>query len=137
MAEPFQHTLRVRYGECDAQAVLFNAHYLAYVDHTITELWRAAFGGYEEMLRRGVDIVVAEARLRFRGSARFDEEVTVEATVAHLGRTSLGTAYRFLRGPDLLLEAELRHVFVRRGSTEKMPIPDWIRAGLAPWTVSA
>ncbi len=29
------------------QGVVFNAHYLAYVDVAITELWRAAFGGYE------------------------------------------------------------------------------------------
>jgi len=56
------HRLRVRYSECDAQGVLFNAHYLAYIDHTITELWRAAYGGYQVMLDRGVDIVVAEVR---------------------------------------------------------------------------
>lgn len=134
MAEPFVHTLRVRYAECDAQGVLFNAHYLAYVDHTITELWRAAFGGYERMLERGVDIVVAEANLHFRGGARFDEKVTIEAAVTHLGRTSLGTSYRFRHGDQLLLDAELRHVFVNRGTAAKTPIPDWVRAGLAPWT---
>lgn len=134
VAEPFQHTLRVRYAECDAQGVVFNAHYLAYVDHTITELWRAAFGGYEAMLQRGVDIVVAHAELTFRGAARFDEEITIEARVIHLGTTSLRTAYRFRRGDEPLLEAELRHVFVTRGTSAKAPIPDWARAGLAPWT---
>jgi acyl-CoA thioester hydrolase len=135
--EPFRHTLRVRYAEADAQGVLFNAHYLAYVDHTITELWRAAFGGYERMLERGVDIVVAEARLRFRAAARFDDEVTVELTVVHLGTTSLGTEYRFLRGDELLAEVELRHVFVAAGTAEKTAIPDWAREGLAPWTVAS
>ena len=60
MAEPFIYRLRVRYSECDLQGVLFNANYLAYIDHTITELWRAAYGGYTVMLDRGVDIVVAE-----------------------------------------------------------------------------
>ena len=84
--------LRVRYAECDLQGVLFNANYLAYIDHTITELWRAAYGGYTVMLDRGVDIVVAEANLRFLGSARFDEEITIEATVTHLGTTSVTTA---------------------------------------------
>ena len=53
--------LRVRYGECDPQGVVFNAHYLAYFDTSITELWRAAFGSYQAMLDRGVDIVLAEA----------------------------------------------------------------------------
>ena len=135
--EPFRHTLRVRYAEADAQGVLFNAHYLAYVDHTITELWRAAFGGYERMLERGVDIVVAEAHLRFRAAARFDEEVTVELTIVRLGTTSLATEYRFLRGDQLLAEVRLRHVFVTAGTADKTAIPDWAREGLAPWTTGA
>ena len=73
MAEPFTHRLRVRYAECDVQGVVFNSHYLAYFDIAITELWRAALGGYEAMLDRGLDIVVAEAHLRStarRGSTR-------------------------------------------------------------------
>jgi len=133
MAEPFRHTLRVRYAECDPQGVLFNANYLAYVDHTITELWRAAYGGYEVMLGRGVDIVVAEANLRFLGSARFDEEITIEATVVNMGNTSITTAYRFTRAGEPILEATMRHVFVERGTATKTRMPDWAREGLAPW----
>jgi acyl-CoA thioester hydrolase len=133
VAEPFVHRLRVRYAECDPQGVLFNAHYLAYVDHTITELWRAAYGGYQAMLDRGVDIVVAEANLRFLGPARFDDEIAIEAQVAHFGTTSLATEYRFTRDRVLLLEASLRHVFVDRETAVKTPIPDWAREGLAPW----
>ena len=139
MAEPFIHRLRVRYSECDLQGVLFNANYLAYIDHTITELWRAAYGGYTVMLDRGVDIVVAEANLRFRAAARFDEEVVIEATVTNLGTTSVTTAFRFLRGgtEELLLEAQMRHVWIDPATATKTPIPDWAREGLAPWYVPA
>ncbi|HET9101706.1 MAG TPA: thioesterase family protein [Solirubrobacteraceae bacterium] len=133
MAEPFRHTLRVRYAECDMQGVVFNAHYLAYIDDTITELWRAAFGGYQTMLDRGVDIVVAEATQRFRGGAGFDERLVIEARVTHMGTTSLGTAYRVLRDDELLLEADLRHVWVTRGTAEKTPMPDWARDALGRW----
>jgi acyl-CoA thioester hydrolase len=133
MGEPFVYRLRVRYAECDPQGVLFNANYLAYIDHTITELWRAAYGGYTEMLDRGVDIVVAEANLRFLGSAGFDDEIAIEAVVANLGITSVTTQYRFLRGHELLLEATLRHVFIDRATATKTPMPDWARQGLEPW----
>ncbi len=136
MTEPFIYRLRVRYGECDPQGVLFNANYLAYVDHTITELWRAAYGGYGAMLDRGLDIVVAAATLRFRGSARFDDEITIEVTVTNLGTTSVTTSYRFLREEELLLEAELRHVFVTRATATKTPMPDWAREGLTRWLVA-
>ena len=139
MPEPFIHRLRVRYSECDLQGVLFNANYLAYIDHTITELWRAAYGGYTVMLDRGVDIVVAEANLRFRAAARFDEEVVIEVTVTHLGTTSVTTAFRFLRAgtEEVLLEAQMRHVWIDPATATKTPIPDWAREGLAPWHVPA
>jgi acyl-CoA thioester hydrolase len=139
MAEPFVHHLRVRYAECDAQGVLFNAHYLAWIDHTVTEMWRAAYGGYQTMLDRGVDIVVAEANLRFRGAARFDEEIALGALITHIGTTSMTTAHTFTRTRDgaALLEADTRHVWVDRETGIKTPMPDWARAGLAPWTSSA
>ena len=87
------------------------------VDIGITELWRAAFGSYGVMLERGVDVVVAEAHLRFRGSARFDDELTLEVVFTHLGNTSIVTRHRMLRDEELLVEVEIRHVLV---STETM-----------------
>ncbi len=136
VGEPFVHTLRVRYSECDLQGVLFNAHYLAYVDDTVTEMWRAAFGGYMAMLQRGVDLVVAEAGVRFREPARFDQEVAIEARVTRIGTTSVGSEYRFTRDGRLLADASLRHVFVDPATGAKAPIPDWARTGLARWLVT-
>lgn len=133
MADPFIHRLRVRYAECDQQGVLFNANYLAYIDHTITEMWRVAYGGYTTMLDRGVDVVVAQASLRFLGSARFEDEVTIEATVTNIGTTSVSMAYRFLRDGELLLEATMRHVFIDRATATKTAMPEWAREGLIPW----
>jgi len=136
MPDPFVHTLRVRYSECDQQGVLFNANYLSYIDHTITELWRAAYGGYRAMLDRGVDIVVAEANLRFLGSAQFDDEVRIEATVTHIGNSSVSSSFRFCRGQEVLLDATMRHVFIDRRTATKLAMPDWARDGLAPWLVT-
>ncbi len=133
----FVHSLRVRYAECDAQEVVFNAHYLAYVDIGITEMWREAFGSYDAMLERGVDVVVAEAHLRFRSSARFDDELRIEVTVIHLGTTSIITRHRMLRDSELLVEVEIRHVTVEPRTLSKKPIPDWMREGLVRWTESS
>ena len=133
---PFVHTLRVRYAECDAQGVVFNAHYLAYIDHTITEMCRAAFGSYQAMIDRGLDIVLAAAELEFRVAARFDDLLTIEARVTHLGTTSLRLAYRVLREDELIVAAETRHVFVVAGTNDKTPMPDWTRDGLASWATA-
>ena len=125
----------MRYAECDLQGVVFNAHYLAYFDVSITELWRAAFGSYDSMLARGVDMVVAEAQLRFLSPARFDDELTLEVAITQLGATSIVSRHRARRDTELLVEGTLRHVLVDRDQLAKTAIPDWAREGLAPWVV--
>jgi len=135
VGEPFTHQLRVRYAECDPQGVVFNAHYLAYFDVALTELWRRAFGSYDAMLDRGVDVVVAEAQIRFRASAHFDELLTLSIGVTHLGNTSIVTGHRISRDGELIVEATMRHVLVEREELTKTQIPDWMREKLAPWTL--
>jgi acyl-CoA thioester hydrolase len=136
VASPLTCKLRVRYGECDPQGVVFNAHFLAYFDIAITELFRAALGGYQAIVERGVDFVVAEAGLRYRQPAHFDEELRLEVAVTRLGTTSVTTSYRVLRDTELLVEGTLRHVLVELKEREpgaKTAIPDWMREGLAPY----
>lgn len=130
---PFTYSFRVRYHECDAQGHVFNGHYFAYFDVAMTEMWRAALpGGYREMLEvHGVDMVVAEASARFRGSARFDELVDLDAELVRLGTTSSTTQFVLRRGDELLVEGELRHVYVDVDSFSKAPIPGGLRQALS------
>ena len=37
----FFHRLRVRWAEVDMQKIVFNAHYLMYVDTAVADYWRA------------------------------------------------------------------------------------------------
>ena len=136
VGQPLVHKLRVRYGECDLQGIVFNAHYLTYFDTSITELWRAAYGGYRTMLDRGIDIVLAEAQLRFRNPARFDDELALSIAVTHLGQTSIVTRHEVRRGPDLIAEGSLRHVLVDLKTLGKTPLPDWAREGLDRFRVA-
>ena len=127
----FVHELRVRYGECDPQGIVFNANYLLYCDVAFTELWRSAVGPWQEMVERGIDLVVAEASLRFRAPARFDDVLAMQARVAELGRTSLTTEIDVVRDGETLVEGRLRHVVVDVQTWAKTDIPAWVRDGLA------
>jgi len=133
MGRPFVHTLRVRYSECDRQGVVFNANYLGYFDVGMTELWREAFGSYDEMVATGVDMVVAEARARYLAPAAFEDELALEIVVTRLGTTGMTTAHSVRRGDAVVVRGELRHVFVDAATQRKVAIPDWIRAGLGAY----
>jgi acyl-CoA thioester hydrolase len=131
----FRHRLRVRYGECDPQGVVFNANYLGYFDVILTEFWREAIGEYNAMIEAGADMVVAESRIRFLSSAAFDEELDFELRVARLGNTALGTLIDASVGDRAVVAGEMRHVFIDPATKSKRAIPDEIRAGLEPYAI--
>jgi acyl-CoA thioester hydrolase len=133
---PFSHELRVRYGECDAQGIVFNANFLAYVDVVLTEIWRESMGSYDALPATGVDTVVGEANLRFRAPGRFDDVLRIEGGFDGLGQTSTVLKLWFRRGDDLLVDADIRYVFVDVETWEKTPIPDAVRAALAPFLLT-
>ncbi len=130
---PFRHALRVRYHECDAQARVFNAHFFAYFDIAVTELWRAAFGSYDTLVAGGFDVVVAEASARYRRPAGFDEMLDIELEIASLEGSDMVTTCRVVRDETLLVEGRLHHVFVSTKTMRRATPPGEVTARLEPW----
>jgi acyl-CoA thioester hydrolase len=124
--------LRVRYVECDMQGHVFNAHYLTWFDLAHTELLReAGFPGSFE--REAVDVVVAEAQVRYRSPARFDEQLEVVVAPEPLGHTSMTTRFVVERAGRALAEGMTRHVCVNAGELTPRPWPAWLPDRLAPF----
>ena len=123
--------LRVRYVECDMQGRAFNGHYLTWVDMAHTEALRELVGGYQVLVNRGIDFVVAAAELQFRQPARFDDELLVHVAIEPPGRTSLRSRYVITRGTDVIAEAAMVHVCVDATTFAKRSWPDWFRIELA------
>jgi acyl-CoA thioester hydrolase len=130
MAAPFVHRLRVRYGECDPQGVVFNANFIMYFDVALTELWREAIGRYDAMLEAGTDMVVAEARARYLAPAGFDDELDIELRITRLGNTGMTTELVVRRDDATVVEGEMRHVFIDPATKLKKPMPNEIRAAM-------
>ena len=133
MTPPFVHQLRVRYHECDAQGIVFNANHFAYFDVTLTELWREAFGSYDSMVESGTDVVVADAQATFHASPRFDDLLDIEMTIEKLGNTSMVTRFEEKRDGELLVTGRMVHVFITPGANVKQQIPAPVRERLSPF----
>ena len=136
MAEEFVHELRVRYGECDPQGIVFNANYLLYFDVAFTELGREAVGPWLEMVERGLDAVVAHSELDFRAPARYDDVLALPARIRSVGRTAITTEIDVMRGDELLVAMRARHVCVSTDTWQKTEVPEWVRAGLERFLVA-
>ena len=135
MPEPFVHTLRVRYHECDAQGIVFNANWLSYFDVTLTEWFRAMFGSYGALVESGSDVVLAETTLTFRGSARFDDELAVSAAVERLGTTSMVARFIARRDGEALVEGRTVYVFVDPATMGKQAIREDVRERLVRYVI--
>jgi acyl-CoA thioester hydrolase len=128
--EPFRHTIRVRFQECDPQGVVYFARYADFYDIALTELWRERIGPYGEMVAEGYDMVVAEVTLSYRAPALFDELIDVVMETERVGDTSVIFACRIERDGTLLNEARIRHVFIDPPTKAKRSMPEKVRAAL-------
>lgn len=126
MTEPFRYLFRVRYGECDAQGIVFNARWGDYVDIAVTEFARALFDG-----DLGGDWKLVKQTLEWRASARFDDVLVARVRTLRVGTTSFAIATEFRRlGADSAL-ALAETIYVMTGpDSAKRPVPDPARAAL-------
>ncbi len=131
MSMPFRYYLRVRYNECDAQKVVFNARYGDYVDLATTELFRAL--GLREQLSGGeFDYQVVKQTVEWKAPARFDDVLELRVYPKHLGNTSftLATEFRIAGDEAVTARAETVYVNVDPQTLTKRPLSPLIRSAL-------
>ena len=91
----------------------------------MTELWRE-LGGYQAMVDAGVDMVVAEARIRYRSPLRFDDEFEAQVDRSRISARDLDddrSEILLARDGEPVAEGELRYVFIESGDGSTAPIP--------------
>ena len=126
----FRYYLRVRYGECDAQKVVFNARWGDYVDIAMGEFMRAL--GYGAELASGeLDFQLVKQTTEWRAPARFDDVLEASVRAGHLGNTSLSlvTEFRIAGKAEVIVAAETVYVLVDSSLRKKM-LPDELRERL-------
>lgn len=131
MNEDFRYLLRVRYSECDAQKVVFNARYSEFVDLAVVEFIRA-LGFGEQVISGALDYQLVKQTLEWKAPARFDQVLAISVAAKHLGNTSftLACTFRIAGQPTILSTAETVYVLVDTHTLSKMPLPQDFRAAL-------
>jgi YbgC/YbaW family acyl-CoA thioester hydrolase len=124
----FTHKLRVRWSEIDMQKVVFNAHYLAYFDCAVADIWRDLSLPYERSLAKlSSDMYVKKALLEYHGSAMYDDVLEVCMRCEHIGRSSITFKAGIFKGDVCLVSGEMVFVYVK--VPEKVPhsVPQVLR----------
>ncbi len=127
MTDSFRYYLRVRYSECDAQKIVFNARYADYVDVSTTEFLRAICPDF-----KSIEYHLVKQTIEWKSPARFDQVLELSVSVKSLGNTSftLSTEIRIAGQDQAVASIETVNVFIDHTSMKKSSIPPEFRAAL-------
>ena len=115
------------------QKVVFNAHYLTYLDTALAEYFRAIGLAYPEgyVDRYGADMFLRKSTVEYLGSARYDDQLSVLCRVASLGRSSMTLRFEVWRDqpahPSPLVTADLVYVNVNVAMLRAEALPEDLR----------
>jgi len=127
------HRVAVRplFGDVDAMNVVYYGNYLRFFELGRCELMRSTGRSYSEMANQGLHLAVTEAHLRYHRSAKYDQLIFVEASVAWVKKASLRFNYRILGSPEgrdgeeiLLVSGHTVHGCVDQDGKVR-PLPAW------------
>ncbi|MBA3453103.1 MAG: acyl-CoA thioesterase [Deltaproteobacteria bacterium] len=131
MIDPFRLLLRVRYSECDAQGIVFNARWGEYIDVAASEYTRVLFGSVDPAVS-GADWRLVKQTTQWRAPGRFDDVIDLRVSTVRLGTTSFVLATDARRYGDglSLVDCETVYVIIDVATGTKRAIPDPLRAAL-------
>ena len=124
----FRQTIRVRYGECDMQQVVFNANYFAYVDDAVDQFVRTTLGDYHE---HGFDFMVKKLTMEWASPARYAEELILDVGVSRWGSSSFDVTVTGAVGERPVFTCVVVYVSTALGSATAVPVPEPVRAALS------
>jgi acyl-CoA thioester hydrolase len=125
----FRHELPVRYAEVDMQNVVFNSHYLAYVDDAMSRWMQSV--GYDYGVD-GFDFMVRHAEIDWRGSATYGDTMQIDCAVQRWGSTSFDVRFDIKVREQTVVEIVITYVGIDPATKNKAVVPAGFRAALAP-----
>jgi len=122
----------VRYQECDAQHVVFNARYADFIDLASFEFLRAALPSPEACHDGSFEVQTVRQVIEWKAPARFDDVLEIAVRTTRLGRTSFTLTFAIRRAgaQALLATSETVYVHVDKATYTKRPIAGEMRAAL-------
>lgn len=110
------------------QKIVFNGHYLTYIDTAVAGYWRALAMPYHEVMEllQG-DLYVRKATLEYEGSARYDDQLDVGVRCARIGNSSVVFEGAVFRAEERLVLGELVYVFADPATMRSKAVPPDLR----------
>ena len=126
----FSYNFRIRYSEVDAQKIVYNSHYLTFLDVSIFEFFDAIGFNQEEYIKEtNNEFHTVRAVVEYKAPATLGDTVEVLTRIKKIGNSSITFQQEmYLHESDKLL-ATGEIVWVNTNQEELVPttVPDYLR----------
>jgi acyl-CoA thioester hydrolase len=104
--------------------VAYHANYLIWMEVARTELCESLGFRYKDMEETdGIFLAVTEAHCRYLSAARYDEELSIGASLSEANRRFVSFDYEFTCDARRVAKGTTRHIFLNR-EFRPMRLPD-------------
>ena len=128
---PFEHRVRVRFAETDAQGIAHHASFLVWFEVARVAYLERHAGGYQSIRDRGIEALTTEVHVRYHRAASFDDRLTVWARCVDVRGARFRYEYRVERDGEHVAEGHTGHATVERETYRPTRVPDWLADAVA------
>jgi len=126
----FSYNFRIRYSEVDGQKIVYNSHYLTFLDVSIFELFDAIGFNQEKYIKEtNNEFHTVRAVVEYKAPATLGDTIEVLTRIKKIGNSSITFQQEiYLHESDKLL-ATGEIVWVNTNQEEMVPttVPDYLR----------
>ncbi|MBQ8918867.1 MAG: acyl-CoA thioesterase [Acidaminococcaceae bacterium] len=115
---------RVRFEETDLMAVVYHSRYLPWLEMGRVAYLRACGVDLNEMMAVGILFPIREINVKYKHSARFDDEYEVQTSMREFNRAKMVFAYKVtdVKSGKVFVEGTTTNVFTdKNGKILRLP----------------
>ena len=118
--------LRVYFEDTDTAGIVYYANYLRFMERARSDMLRAVGIDQRGVMERGEGVyAVADLTIRYRGSARLDDELVVVSQVRRVRAAACVIQQRVMRGAEILTDATVTAAFITNEGRPKRQPREW------------
>lgn len=119
--------LRVYFEDTDAGGLVYHANYLRYMERARSDMMRLAGVDQRGAMERGEGAyVVAEVVMRYKASARLDDDLLVVSRIGKMSGALCAVHQRVMRETETLVEADISVALIGPNGRPKRQPRQWL-----------
>jgi 4-hydroxybenzoyl-CoA thioesterase len=135
VGKTFSTERKIRFSHCDPAGIVYFVHFFDMINGCVEDWLADAVGlsSHELMMRRRIGFPIVNTHCEFFRPCHLGDALTIELTIARLGRSSIELLIRGRVGDETSWQARHKVAMVALDAQTSMPIPEELRRRMEPY----